>query len=102
MPHVNGKQLDLSVSSLNSLASTPNGGKKFLDAYGWIGMPEVEPIDILSVVLDNPTLHEVIRPTANDMTIHRRILHHMVRNIFLPRMGKYEYLTFLDLFVMIA
>ncbi|KAB1206376.1 hypothetical protein CJ030_MR7G018893 [Morella rubra] len=55
--YVNGKQLDLSDSSLNSLASAPNGGKKFLDAYSWIGMSEIEPIDILSVVLDNPTLN---------------------------------------------
>ncbi|KAB1223154.1 hypothetical protein CJ030_MR2G016455 [Morella rubra] len=33
---VNGKQLDLSVSSLNSLASAPNTGKKFFDPMvGW-------------------------------------------------------------------
>ncbi|KAB1205806.1 hypothetical protein CJ030_MR7G028009 [Morella rubra] len=75
--YVNGKQLDLSVTSLNSLASAPNDGKKFFDAYGWMGMSEVKPIDILKLVLDNPTLNEVIRPTASDLSIHRRILHHM-------------------------
>ncbi|KAB1226828.1 hypothetical protein CJ030_MR1G005052 [Morella rubra] len=53
--YVNGKQLDLSIASLNALVSAPNGGKKFFDAYGWLGMSEVEPIDILWVVLDNPT-----------------------------------------------
>ncbi|KAB1203470.1 hypothetical protein CJ030_MR8G006648 [Morella rubra] len=63
-------------------------------------MSEVDPIHILRVVLDNPTLDEVIRPTAGDLSIPRRLLHHMVCNIILPRMGKFEYITFLDLFVM--
>ncbi|KAB1213231.1 hypothetical protein CJ030_MR5G022420 [Morella rubra] len=65
--YVNGKQLDMSVASLNALASAPNDGKKFFDAYGWSGMSKVEPIDILRVVLDNPTLSEVIRPTAREV-----------------------------------
>ena len=30
--YVNGKQLDMSVASLNALSSTPNDGKKFFDA----------------------------------------------------------------------
>ncbi|KAB1203981.1 hypothetical protein CJ030_MR8G002124 [Morella rubra] len=64
--YVNGKELDLSVASLNALASAPNDGKKFFDAHGWMGMSEVEPIDILRVVLDN--LSEVIRPTASDLS----------------------------------
>ena len=45
--YVNGKHLDPSSSSLNSLATAPNSGKKFFDAYGWMGLSEVEPIDIL-------------------------------------------------------
>ncbi|KAB1227292.1 hypothetical protein CJ030_MR1G016850 [Morella rubra] len=97
---VNGKQLDLSVSSLNSLASAPNTGKKFFDPYGWMGMSEKEPIDILRVVLDDPALNELVRPAASELTIHRRILHHMVCNIILPRTEKFDYITFLDMFVM--
>lgn len=42
---INGKHLDLFVSSLKSLASAPNYGK-FFDSYGCSGMSEVEPIDI--------------------------------------------------------
>ena len=52
------------------------------------------------VVLDNPVLNEVIRPVASDLTIPRRILHHLVSNIILPRTEKFEYITFLELFVM--
>ena len=54
--YVNGKVLDLSSSSLNSMVNAPDGGKKFFDAHGWIGMSEVDPLHILRVVLDNPTL----------------------------------------------
>ncbi|KAB1212748.1 hypothetical protein CJ030_MR5G023942 [Morella rubra] len=75
--YVNGKMLDLSSSSLNSMVNAPDAGKKFFE-----------------------TMDEVIRPTASDLSIPRRILHHMVCNIILPRTGKFEYITFLDLFVM--
>ncbi|KAB1205047.1 hypothetical protein CJ030_MR7G016691 [Morella rubra] len=98
--YVNGKMLDLSSSSLNSLANAPDDGKKFFENHGWVGLSEVDPLHILRVVLDNPTLDEIIKPTASDLSISRRILHHMVCNIILPRTGKFEYITFLDLFVM--
>ncbi|KAB1209857.1 hypothetical protein CJ030_MR6G013686 [Morella rubra] len=37
---VNGEQLDLSMSSLNSLATATNIGKKFFDLYGWMEKPK--------------------------------------------------------------
>lgn len=63
-------------------------------------MSEIEPIDILRVVLDNPNLDEVVKPEASNLTVHRRLIHHTVCKIILPRTGKFEYLTFLDMFVM--
>ncbi|KAB1219848.1 hypothetical protein CJ030_MR3G009490 [Morella rubra] len=98
--YVNGKQLDMSVTTLISLVSAPNGGNKFFVAYGWTGMSEVETLDILRVVLDNPALNEIVRPTAIELMGHRRLLHHMVCNIILPRTGKFEYIIFLEIFVM--
>lgn len=97
---VNGKHLDLSVTSLNNFASSSNLGKKFFNSYGWSELSEFELSEILRVVLDNPNLDEVVKPEASDLTMHRRLLHHMVCNIILPRIGKFEYLTFLDMFVL--
>lgn len=68
---VNGKHLDLFVSSLYNLASAPNSGKNFYDSYGRSGMYKVEPIEILWVVLDNPNLNEVVKPEASDLTVYR-------------------------------
>lgn len=90
----------MSVTKLNTLAKALDSGKKFFDTYGWTGMSEVEPFDILRVILDNPALDQVVKPQAYDFAIQKRLLHHMVSNIILPRIGKFEYLTFLDMFVM--
>jgi outer membrane murein-binding lipoprotein Lpp len=98
--YVNAQHLDLSVTSLNSVISAPNEGKCFYDAYSWVGMSEVEPIEILRVVLEDPTLEDIVKPMANALSVHRRILHHMVCNIILPRTGKFEYVTYLELFIM--
>ena len=51
-------------------------------------------------MLDDPSLEEVVKLVASDLNIHIRLLHHMVCNIILLRTGKFEYVTFLDFFVM--
>ncbi|KAB1213185.1 hypothetical protein CJ030_MR4G013690 [Morella rubra] len=63
-------------------------------------MSDIEPIEIPRVVMDDPDLSEVEKPFANDLNVHRRILYHMVCNIILPKIEKFEYVTFLDLFMM--
>lgn len=49
-----GQQLDLTEASLNILTSSPNCGKKFLEAYVWSGLSKVDPLHIMQVVLDDP------------------------------------------------
>lgn len=39
--------------------------------HGWSGMYEVEPIEILWVVLDNPNLNEVVKPEASDLIVYK-------------------------------
>ncbi|KAB1212411.1 hypothetical protein CJ030_MR5G023953 [Morella rubra] len=97
---VKGKDLDFSVSSLNAVAHSSNSRIKFLESYTKIGMFDVEPIEILWAILDDPSMTEVAKPEANDFNIHWRLLHHIVYKIILPRTRKFEYVIFLDLFVM--
>lgn len=97
---VKSKLLDLSVTSLDTLAYAPNFGKKFHKAYDWSGLSKVDSHQIIQVVLNDNSLSKVIKPEANNLNVHRRLLHDIVCNIILPMIGKFEYLTFLDLFVM--
>ncbi|KAB1212576.1 hypothetical protein CJ030_MR5G023520 [Morella rubra] len=93
------KMLDLSSSSLNSMVNAPNAGKKFFENHGWVGLSEVDPLHILRVVLDNPTLDEIIKPTASDLSIPTNFTSYGLQHYF-TKDGKFEYITFLDLFVM--
>lgn len=97
---VKGKDLDLSVTSFNTMASSPNFDLKFFDSYSWTEMSNVDPLVIIRVMLDDPSLDEVVKLAVSDFNIDRRLLHHMVFNIILPRTGKFEYVMFLNLFVM--
>lgn len=80
---VKGKDLDFSVLSLNVVAHSSNSGVKFLESYTKTGMFDVQPIEILWAILDDPSMTEVEKPEANDFNIHRRLLHHIVYNIIL-------------------
>ncbi|KAB1223104.1 hypothetical protein CJ030_MR2G013663 [Morella rubra] len=95
-----GESFGFFVTSLNTRASAPNSAKKFFELYGWSGLSDVEPIQILRVVMDDPNLTDVVKLEANDLNVYWRLLHHMVCNIILPRIGKFEYVILLDLFVM--
>ncbi|KAB1219894.1 hypothetical protein CJ030_MR3G009536 [Morella rubra] len=74
---VKGKELDLFVNELNAVSFSLNSGVKFFQSYTWAGMSDVEPIDILRVVLDNLELDEIVKPFACDFDVHRRLLHHI-------------------------
>ncbi|KAB1219404.1 hypothetical protein CJ030_MR3G001113 [Morella rubra] len=47
--YVNGKMLDLSSSSLNSMVNAPDAGKKFFENHGWVGLSEVDPFIFLGL-----------------------------------------------------
>ncbi|KAB1223113.1 hypothetical protein CJ030_MR2G018732 [Morella rubra] len=74
---VKGKELDFYMNGMNVVAISPNSWVKFFESYTWAGMSDVEPIEILRVVLDNPELDEIVKPVANDFDIHKRLLHHI-------------------------
>ncbi|KAB1209444.1 hypothetical protein CJ030_MR6G023775 [Morella rubra] len=41
-------------------------------------MSDVEPIEILKILLDNLELDEIMKPVANDFDVHKRLLHHIM------------------------
>ncbi|KAB1208316.1 hypothetical protein CJ030_MR7G023845 [Morella rubra] len=69
--HVKGKDLDLYVTAINAMALSPNSGVKFFE------VSDVEPVEILRVFLDDPSLDEIVKPEASDLKIHRQLLHYM-------------------------
>ncbi|KAB1206094.1 hypothetical protein CJ030_MR7G005998 [Morella rubra] len=50
---------------------------KFFESYTWAGISDVEPIEILRVVLDIAKLDEIVKPMASDFDVHRILLHHI-------------------------
>ncbi|KAB1219442.1 hypothetical protein CJ030_MR3G001075 [Morella rubra] len=74
--YVNGKMLDLSSSSLNSMVNAPDAGKKFFENHGWLFVAHDERFNLLDKDVRllkhqvNNSIHmasEVIQATVNDL-----------------------------------
>ena len=47
----------------------------------------------------NPNIQHVQKPTNTELTIESRLIHHIITHNILPRSGSYEYISYLDLFL---
>ena len=49
-------------------------------------------------VLYGQNMDEYVQPTANDLPLEIRLVHHFVCTIFIPKIGKYEHVSYRELF----
>uniref|UniRef100_A0A2N9FQ98 Uncharacterized protein n=1 Tax=Fagus sylvatica TaxID=28930 RepID=A0A2N9FQ98_FAGSY len=47
----------------------------------------------------NPSIEEPIRPKISELTLESRLIHHIITHNILPRSGSYEYISYLDAFI---
>ena len=47
----------------------------------------------------NPTIQHIHKPKNIELTIESRLIHHIITHNILPRNGLYEYISYLDLFL---
>ena len=47
----------------------------------------------------NSSIEEPIRPKISELTLESQLIHHIITTNILPRSGSYEYISYLDLFI---
>ncbi len=62
-------------------------------------MEGYNPLESLCQMCGNPSLQEAKKPKISNLTIESRLIHHILTHNILLRRGSYEYMSYLELFL---
>ena len=57
------------------------------------------PLESIRQMCGNPSIEEPIRPKISELTLESRLIHHIITHNILPRSDSYEYIFYLDAFI---
>ena len=89
---VKGTQIMITEDRLSRILGIPKGGKCFLT------LDKKE--DGLRIVLENKNVTDLRSLQANQLSLEMRLLHNMVRRIFFPKIGRFDWVTERDIVFM--
>ena len=96
---VKGVKIILDSTRLNCILGVKDGvlvnnsvKKKVTKGY--------EHVDALRLNCDNSELTEDHKPSANKLSMEMRVLHHILNHIIVPKKGKFEYMSYLEMYLM--
>jgi hypothetical protein len=98
--YVKGKSISLSQSELASVLQVPRSGT--IQRYtinSWMVFEGYNPLESIRQMCGNPSIEVPIRPKISEPTLESRLIHHIITHNILPRSGSYEYISYLDAFI---
>jgi hypothetical protein len=58
-----------------------------------------DPLESIRQICGNPNIQNAYKPKTPELTIESHLIHHIITHNILPRSGSYEYISYLDLFL---
>jgi hypothetical protein len=97
---VKGKSISLSQSELASVLQVPrNGTIQRYTTNSWMVFEGYNPLESIRQMCGNPSIEVPSRPKLSELTLESRLIHHIITHNILPRSGSYEYISYLDAFI---
>jgi hypothetical protein len=98
--YVKGKSISLSQSELASVLQVPrNGTIQRYTTNSWMVFKGYNPLESIRQMCGNPSIEVPIRPKISELTLESRLIHHIITHNILPRSCSYEYISYLDAFI---
>jgi hypothetical protein len=97
--YVKGKNISLTLNSLANILGVPRTSLQRYTTNDWMHFQGYDPLESIRQMCGNPNIQHVQKPTSTELTIESRLIHHIITLNILPRSGSYEYITYLDLFL---
>jgi hypothetical protein len=97
--YVKGKFISLTLSTLASILEVPRTTIQRYTTNSWMQFEGYNPLESIRQMCGNPSIEEAYRPKISKLTLESRIIHHIITHNILPRSGSYEYISYLDLFI---
>jgi hypothetical protein len=96
---VKGKFITLPLSTLATILGVPRTSIQRYTTNSWMQFEGYDPLESIRQMCGNPSIEEPYRPKISDLTLESRLIHYIITHNILPRSGSYEYMTYLNLFV---
>ncbi|RVW38981.1 hypothetical protein CK203_100079 [Vitis vinifera] len=96
---VRGVQIHLDPESICRILDIPPGGLRVYDAKAWPTVPGFDPREAIQRMCDLPDAPGLGKPSAHNLTVTCRVLHHMIAYILLPRGGHRDEVSYLEAFL---
>jgi hypothetical protein len=97
--YVKGKFISLIISTLASILGVPRTSIQRYTTNSWMQFERYNPLKSIRQMCGNPSIEEPIRPKISELTLESRLIHHIITHNILPRSGSYEYIFYLNLFI---
>jgi hypothetical protein len=97
--YVKGKFISLTLSTLVSILGVPRTTIQCYTTNSWMQFEGYNPLESIRQMCGNPSIEEPYRPKISELTLESRLIHHIITHNILPRSGSYEYISYLDLFI---
>jgi hypothetical protein len=98
--YVKGKSISLSQSELASVLQVPRSGTiQRYTTNSWMVFEGYNPLESIRQMCGNPRIEVAIRPKISELTLESRLIYHIITHNILPRSGSYEYISYLDAFI---
>ena len=97
--YVKGKNISLTLNNLTNILGAPCTSLQCYTTNDWMQFQGYDPLESIRQMCGNPNIQHVQKPTSTRLTIESRLIHHIITYNILLRSGSYEYISYLDLFL---
>jgi hypothetical protein len=97
--YVKGKSISLPLSTLVSILEVPRTIIQCYTTNSWMQFEGYNPLESIRQMCGNPSIEVPVRPKISELTLESRLIHHIITHNILPRSGSYEYISYLDAFI---
>ena len=97
--YVKDKFISLTLSTLASILEVPRTTIQRYTTNSWMQFEGYNSLESIRQMCGNLNIEEAYRPKISKLTLESQLIHHIITHNILPRRGSYEYISYLDLFI---
>ena len=94
-----GVEIRLSSESICSILDIPSVGLHVYEVKAWPTMSGFKPREAVQRLCELANAQGMGKPSAHNLTVPNRVLHHMMCSILLPRGGHRDEVSYLEAFI---
>ena len=94
-----GVEIKLSPESIFRILDIPSVGLRVYEAKAWPTVSGFEPREVVQRLCKLVNPQGMGKPSAHNLTVTNRVLHHMICSILLPRGGHQDEVSYLKTFI---